>query len=144
MQPPSENNLGDTFNFVKGLVRRQYALVIFTTAISLVLGALYLVITPPTYTAHTRLLLGNPNIPLAQQQWLGAELSVDRTLIDTQLQVLRSRTIIASAIQQLKLGDNSELKRSGPSLFQRIRLWFGEASSGETADQPSEEMIEAF
>jgi exopolysaccharide transport family protein len=142
MQPASESNFEDTVNFIKGLVRRQYALVIFTTAISLVLGALYLVVTPPTYTAHTRLLLGNPNMPLVQQQSLGAERAIDQTLIETQLQILRSRSIITSAIQQLRSGENSDQNRSG--LFKRVRRWFGGASNDETTDQPSEEMIEAF
>lgn len=141
VQPPSETNFADTFSFVKGIVRRQYALVLFTTAVSLVLGALYLVVTPPTYTAHARLLLGNPNVPFVQQLSLGAERSVDHTLIDTELQILRSRNIIASAIKQSKL---AELKRSGPSLFKRIRLWFGKASSDDTEDPPLEDMIEAF
>ncbi len=148
VQPPSETNFADTFNFVKGLVQRQYVLVILATAVSLVLGALYLVVTPPTYTAHARLLLGNPNVPFVQQLSLGAERSVDRTLIDTELQIIRSRNIIASAIQQSKLADNVELKRSGPSLFKRIRLWLGAASSDNTEDpfteDPLEGMIEAF
>ena len=141
VQPPSETNFADTFNFVKGIVRRQYALVIFTTAVSLVLGALYLVVTPPTYTAHARLLLGNPNVPFVQQLSLGAERSVDHTLIDTELQILRSRNIIASAIKQSKL---AELKRSDPPLVTRIRLWFGEASGDDTEAPPLEDMIEAF
>ena len=87
MLPPRDNSFADTVNFVKGLVQRQYKLVIFATAISLVLGALYLVVTPPTYTAHARLLLGNANVPFVQQLSLGAERSFDRTLIDTELQI---------------------------------------------------------
>lgn len=141
VQPPSENNLSDTFNFVKGLVRRQYKLVIFTTAVSLMLGALYLVVTPPTYTAHARLLLGHPNVTFVQQLSLGEGRPIDHPHIDTELQILRSRNIIASAIKQSKLADRSELKRSGPSFFRR---WFGEASSGAKEDPPLEDMIEAF
>lgn len=144
VQPPSENNLADTFSFIKGVVRRQYALVIFTTAVALVLGAIYLAVTPPTYTAHARLLLGNSNVPFVQQLSLGAERSVDHTLIDTELQILRSRNIIASAIRESKLADNSELKRSAPSFFKRIRLWFGGTSSDDTEGPPLEDMIEAF
>lgn len=144
--PLNESNFETTVNFVKGLARRQYALVLFTTAISLVFGALYLIVTPPTYTAHTLLLLGNPNVPLVQQQSLGMERPIDQTLIDTQLQVLRSRAIITAAIQQLNLADSSELKRSGPIFLKR---WFGRETNdsthpGQPAGQPSEEMIEAF
>lgn len=142
-QPPRENNLADTVSLIKGLVRRQYPLVIATTAMALVLGALYLVVTPPTYTAHARLLLGNANVPFVQQLSLGAERSVDHTLIDTELQILRSRNIIASAIRESKLADNSAL-RANPSLFKRIRLWFGGTSGDDTEGPPLEDMIEAF
>jgi exopolysaccharide transport family protein len=142
MPPPDGNSFADTFNFVKGLVQRQYTLVIYTTATSLLLGALYLVVTPPTYTAHARLLLGNPNVPFVQQLSLGAERSLDRTLIETELQILRSRNIIASAIQQSKLADNDELKRSDRTLFKR---WFGKTSSDDKKEEfPLEDMIEVF
>jgi exopolysaccharide transport family protein len=135
MLPPRDNSFADTVNFVKGLVQRQYKLVIFATAISLVLGALYLVVTPPTYTAHARLLLGNANVPFVQQLSLGAERSFDRTLIDTELQILRSRNIIVSAIQQSKF-DNGKPK----SLDKR---WFG-GSSDDKEGPPLEDMIEVF
>lgn len=137
MLPPRDNSFADTVNFVRGLVQRQYKLVIFATAISLVLGALYLVVTPPTYTAHARLLLGNANVPFVQQLSLGTERSFDRTLIDTELQILRSRNIIVSAIQQSKL-DNGTPK----SLFKR---WFGGSSDDKDKEAPPlEDMIEVF
>jgi exopolysaccharide transport family protein len=151
LHSPEETSFEDKLNLVKGLVRRQYPLIIFTTVFSLVVGAIYLVVTPPTYTAHVQLLLGNPNTPLVQQSsiGLGTESPIDPALIDTQLQVLRSRAIISSVIQQLKLEDDSELRRPGPPLLKRMRVWLGEApdtatQTGEDPNQPSEEMIEAF
>jgi polysaccharide biosynthesis transport protein len=150
LHSPEDNSFEDTLNLVKGLVRRQYPLIIFTTVFSLIAGALYLVVTPPTYTAHVQLLLGNPNTPLVQQPslGLGTESPIDPALIDTQLQVLRSRAIISSVIQQLKLEDDSELRRPGPPLLKRMRVLLGEASDSaptdENQNQPSEEMIEAF
>lgn len=149
LHSPGENSFEDTLNLVKGLAWRQYPLIIFITILSLAIGALYLVITPPTYTAHVQLLLGNPNTPLTQQPsaGFGTESPLDPALIDTQLQVLRSRAVISAVIQLLKLEDDSELKRSGPPLIKRVRVWFGEAPETAVApghNLPSEEMIEAF
>ena len=151
LQSAEQNSFEDTLNLVKGLARRQYPLIVFITVFSLVVGALYLVITPPTYTAHVQLLLGNPNTPLVQQPslGLGIESPIDQTLIDTQLQILKSRAIISSVIEQLKLEDDSELRRPGPPLLQRMRIWLGlqqatTAPIGENQSQPSEQMIETF
>ena len=144
--PADENSIGDSLNFVWGVLRRQYLLIVFATSFCLVLGAIFLIVVPPTYTAHVQILLETPKTPFVQQQSLVTESPVDVTLIETQLQVLRSRTIITSVIEQLKL--DRDLRGSARfSLFRRIGSWLSGKELNDAqneSDQPSEEMVEAF
>jgi succinoglycan biosynthesis transport protein ExoP len=124
-----ENGLGELVNFALGFLRRQYSVIIFTAVLALSVSAIYLRITPPTYTAQVRVLFGNPKAQFVQQQsLLAAEASIDSTQLESQMQVLKSKAIAKSVINQLKLADDPDFKDSGRSLRsvgQRIRGWFG-------------------
>jgi succinoglycan biosynthesis transport protein ExoP len=149
-QQPNENGIGEIFNTVRGLLRRQYPLLAFAGVLGLAIGLIYLRITPPTYTAQVQLLLGNPKAQFIQQQSLVAEPPFDLAQFDTQLQVLRSRAIAISVIDQLKLNTDRALNGSGSALrplLQRVRSWLGSKPAEdpvEAVDRPSEEMITAF
>ena len=72
-----EDGIGTLLNFVRGFLRRQYGVIIFSVVLSLAAGVIYLRITPPTYTARVQILLGNPKAQFIQQQSLLAEPSFD-------------------------------------------------------------------
>jgi len=146
-----ENGLGELVNFALGFLRRQYPVIIFTAVLALSVSAIYLRITPPTYTAQVRVLFGNPKAQFVQQQsLLAAEASIDTTQLESQMQILKSKAIATSVINQLKLADDPDFKDSGRSLrsvWQRIRGWFGgmppDLQMG-TPDRRMDQIVTAF
>ena len=147
--PAQEDSIGALLNFVRGFLRRQYGIVIFCGVLSLAAGIAYLRITPPTYTARVQILLGNPKAQFIQQQSLVAEPPFDVTQFETQLQILKSRTIAASVIDLLKLTPELEQSSRSPmaSFVRRVRGWFGEPPAGERADAPkhsADDIVAAF
>jgi len=128
-EQPEENGLGELVNFALGFLRRQYSVIIFTAVLALSVSAIYLRITPPTYTAQVRVLFGNPKAQFVQQQsLLAAEAPIDTTQLESQMQILKSKALATSVINQLKLVDDPDFKDSGRSVrsvWQRIRGWFG-------------------
>jgi polysaccharide biosynthesis transport protein len=144
-----EGGLGQIVGFALGLLRRQYAVIIFTTALALSASAIYLRITPPTYTGDVKVLFENPKAQFVQQQSLLAEAQFDNAQLETQLQILKSRAIATSVINQLKLADDPDFKASGRSLrlvLQGIRGWFGSAPSNPQAGQDgqTDQVVAAF
>src|SRR5437879_1509956 len=131
-----EDGIGALLNFVRGFLRRQYVIVIFSAVLSLAAGIIYLRITPPTYAANVQILLGNPKAQFIQQQSLVAEPSFDVRGIETQLQILKSRAIAISVIDQLNLAADVKRRSSSPlvSFVRRVRGWFGGPPAGERAD----------
>jgi succinoglycan biosynthesis transport protein ExoP len=123
-----ENGLGELVNFALGFLRRQYSVIIFAAALALAASAIYLRITPPTYTAQVKVLLGNPKAQFVQQQSVLAETPIDAMQLESQIQILKSKAIATSVINQLGLADDPDFKDSGRSLrsvLQAIRKWLG-------------------
>jgi succinoglycan biosynthesis transport protein ExoP len=141
-----ESGLGELVNFALGFLRRQYWVIIFTAALALAASAIYLRITPPTYTAQVKVLFGNPKAQFIQQQSMLAETPIDVTQLESQIQILTSKAIATSVINQLKLADDPDFKDSGRSLrsvSQAIRRWLG-GTPPDRQVRPTDGLVAAF
>lgn len=145
-----EGGIGKIVDFAVSFLRRQYAIIIFATAIALGLSVLYLRITPPTYTAQVKVLLGNPKAQFLQQQSLLNEPVFDVNQLETQIQLIRSSAVATTVIKQLKLLEDPDFNSnplSVTSLLQRIRAWIFpqiQQVNSKTPDQMTENIIENF
>jgi exopolysaccharide transport family protein len=142
--------LGDLVNFTLGLLRRQYALILFVTAFAVMISLIYLRVTPPTYTGQVKVLFENPKAQFVRQQSVLAEMPIDNAQLETQIQILKSKTIATSVIDQLRLADDPDFKASGRSLLsvlRDIRGWFGSAPADVQVGQqdvPMDGLVAAF
>jgi succinoglycan biosynthesis transport protein ExoP len=144
---PEQGGIGDLINFALGFLRRQYVVIIFVAALGSAASAIYLRITPPTYTGEVQVLFGNPKAQFIQQQSVLAETAVDFAQIETQLQILRSSAIATAVINQLKLADEPDLNGSAqPSnvLRRRIWGWFGAQRSDPQGPKDLDSIIAEF
>jgi succinoglycan biosynthesis transport protein ExoP len=139
-----ENGIGDAVNFALGFLRRQYWVIIFTAVLALTMSAIYLRITPPIYTAEVKVLFGNPKAQFVQQQSvLAADTPVDSPQLESQIQILTSKTIATSVINQLKLADDPEFKEPGRSWRSSIREWLGGPHLARPVD-PMDRLVNDF
>src|SRR5215831_15360331 len=103
--------IADIVNFALAFLRRQYLVVIVMAALAMAASVVYLRITPPTYTAQVQILLA-PKPQFVQQQSVLTEPPFDLTQIETQLQLVKSRGIAISVINELKLEDDPDFNGS--------------------------------
>jgi succinoglycan biosynthesis transport protein ExoP len=142
--------IGELVNFGIGFLRRQFAVIVFTLALAVAASVIYLRITPPTYTGQVQVLFGNPKTQFIQQQSLLTEPTVDLTQIETQLQILKSKAIAISVINQLKLAGDEDLNGASQPLNSLERWIKGQlgtkpaASPTEPQDQPADGVVAAF
>ncbi|CAH1669179.1 Protein tyrosine kinase [Hyphomicrobiales bacterium] len=145
-----EGGIGVLVDFALSFLRRQYVIIIFATTIALGLSVVYLRITPPTYSAQVRILLGNPKAQFFQQQSLLAEPVFDLNQLETQIQLIRSSAIATAVIKQLKLFDDPDFNSppfSLAAILQKIRAWISpppKQPDNRTTDQMTESLIGAF
>lgn len=122
------DGLGDLVTIVFGLVRRQYALILFVTALGVAASMLYLQVTPPTYTGQVKVLFGNARPQLSQQLSAFSDSPLDRAQLENQLEILSSKAILLSVIKQLKLAEDPDLNAPVQVLSRligRIKSLFG-------------------
>src|SRR5882724_2581866 len=143
-EQPEENGIGEAVNFALGFLRRQYWVIIFTAVLAGAASAIYLRITPPVYTAQVKVLFGNPKAQFVQQQSvLAADTPVDSAQLDSQIQILTSKAISISVINQLRLADDPEFKERGRLSRSFIREWLGGRDPARSVD-PMDRLVNEF
>src|SRR6266702_4216525 len=122
-----EGGIGGLLRLALGFLRRQYLLIAFAAVLGLAASISYLRIVPPTYTAQARLLFATPKAPFVQSTG-SSETTVDAVQLESQIQVLKSKAIATSVINELKLANDPEFKVSdgrSHSIRRTIQEWLG-------------------
>jgi len=96
--PSQEGGLGELIDSAFGFLRRQYLIILLFTLIAAGAGAIYLAITPPTFTARAHIIVGEYKAPFVQQQSILTDAPVDNAELESQLQVLQSKSIASSSL----------------------------------------------
>jgi succinoglycan biosynthesis transport protein ExoP len=139
--PEGQGGIGELVNFALALLRRQYALILFAAVLGLAASLIYLSMIPPTYTGQVKLLFENPKLQLGQQQSILTDSLLDRGQLESHLQILTSKAVLASVVSQLKLAEDPDFKPSTQPLarvFRRMRALLGAEPAQQVVEPASE------
>jgi succinoglycan biosynthesis transport protein ExoP len=128
---PGQGGAGQLVDFALGFLLRQYLVILFMVLLGGVAGAIFLVVRPPTYIAHAKVLLGAQKPPFIQQQSLVPDAPLDQTQMETQFQILQSKAILAPVVQKLKLVDDPEFGSPRVGLIGRVFKLFTNPTSAD-------------
>ena len=104
----------ETLAHLVSFIRRQLPVIVFVTLLGMALGVVYLVTTPPSYTAHAKLLVDSRKINLFQQQQsILGDIPIDTASVESQVEILTSENVALSVIKDLHLAQDPEF--IGPS-----------------------------
>jgi succinoglycan biosynthesis transport protein ExoP len=109
-----------TLEHFVSFIRRQWPVIVFVTLLGMVLGVVYLVTTPPSYTAHAKLLVDSRKINLFQQQSLLGDIPIDTASVESQVEILTSENVALSVIKDLHLAQDPEFIASSGGLIGTI------------------------
>lgn len=123
----NNSSVGDTapddaidIDRIVGVVRRQWKLVAAAAIIGAFLGVIYLALATPSYKATSELLLDQGQGQLASEMTgLAEPARVDEAIL-SQVELLASTSVAATAADQLGLADNLEFLDSGRSDMSRF------------------------
>jgi succinoglycan biosynthesis transport protein ExoP len=102
----AQPSLADLSAAVFGFIRRQFLVVLSVALLILGLGAVYLFITPPLYSAQAELMLDTGRIQVVKQSILGDDLNWQ--MIDSQIEILKSENLALTIIKNLHLTQDPE------------------------------------
>jgi polysaccharide biosynthesis transport protein len=142
--PPQEESgqggVGELVDSALGFLLRQYLVILFMAVLGGVAGAIFVAITPLTYTAQAKIYIGTQQrAEFVQQQSLFAEAPLDQAHMESEIEILLS-AIAASVVQKLKLADDPEFA-SPPVGLRRVFQVFTNPSAAEPKPDATETAI---
>ena len=138
---PGQGGAGELVDLALGFLLRQYLVIFFMVLLAGVAGVIFLVVRPPSYTAQAKVFIETQKPQFAQQQSLLAYTPLDQSQMESQLQILQSRAILAPVVQKLKLADDPEFGSPPGGLIQRVFQVFTNPISAEPKLDPIETAI---
>ena len=122
---PASPTVGAQIDLVIGFLRRRYRLILLGLSLALPFGALYLYITPATYTASSVMMIEPRKGPF--EPLMGSSIP-DTVWIESQSIALKSLNIASYVVKQLRLADDPAFVRSGVWWLDKLlfRLGWGE------------------
>jgi polysaccharide biosynthesis transport protein len=138
-----ENSGPGPADLALGFLRRHYLAIIVTTTLTLAASVAVLKVAPPTYTAQVKVLLGSSKAPVVQPQSVLDDTPVD---LESQMEILKSKAIATSTINQLNLADDPDFNGRADWLHlavKAVRETLGVAPQSPKID-PMDELVEGF
>ncbi|MGI8568644.1 MAG: polysaccharide biosynthesis tyrosine autokinase [Methylocella sp.] len=102
------SHLIKTFSSFKLILKRQFRVFLVLMACTTALGLLYLLITPPSFTASGMMVIDSHRLQLLQQKPDLGTNAIDPGTVQTEVEVLLSRTISLAVIRELRLTEDPE------------------------------------
>src|SRR5262249_1005700 len=107
-----------------GFLRRQYSIIALVLFCMLALGAIFIVTSPPRYTANAVLVIDTHKTQVFQPTTPLGELPIDSATVDTQIEILNSEKIALSVIKDLRLYEDPEFISPRSNLLNAITSFF--------------------
>jgi succinoglycan biosynthesis transport protein ExoP len=106
-----------------GFVRRRYLIILAFLLLSLIFGALYLLLTPPTYTASASMIIDTRASEAVQPSstQTGGTL-VDPAWLESQIGILNSQSVAAYVVRKLQLDSEPEFYAPVPGFLDRLEV----------------------
>jgi succinoglycan biosynthesis transport protein ExoP len=105
-----ETSFRELAHWAIGIVRRQLLLIALIGAVGTSLGAFYVLIAPPTYTAESRIVIDPRRVQLFPKATF-SEGQFDQAALESEIELMKSESVALSAINVLGLAKDPEILR---------------------------------
>jgi polysaccharide biosynthesis transport protein len=126
-------NLGDSFWSAYRVVRCQLPIVSLILLSFISLALIYLLITPPKYTATGEMEINTRRLQVLQRESVLSDLPIDSSTAQTQVEVLKSEKISLAVINNLHLNEDPEFVK--PPIGRLIGFFFGQGEATTEAEK---------
>jgi succinoglycan biosynthesis transport protein ExoP len=130
-----------TLRAVVDFVRRQYPVILCALVLTNAFALNYMFTTPPTYTAHAKILIDTRKGQLFQQQSAVGDGGLESAAVESQVEVLKSQSIALSVIKEQHLADHPEGGETSPNWLESLFGSLFHTTNTDTRSDP--ELIQA-
>ena len=101
-------------------IRRQWPLIALVTGVLVVLSILYLITASPKFTASAMILIDTHKNQVFEKQQVVTDAPTDASTVESQVEVVKSESVLLSVIRNLKLTEDPEFNGSDAGLVQTV------------------------
>jgi polysaccharide biosynthesis transport protein len=123
----------------RDFINRQWRLIALITGFALVLGALYIAISPIKYSAQADLLIDTKRVTWTQTDMATDNRTVEDASVDSEIETTKSEKVAMMVIQRLHLTEDPEFIGAGYGFTRRILTLFHASSFDDSASEVSNE-----
>ena len=105
---PTTSSPADMVATVLGFLRRHYAIILSLPLLAFALAAVYVFITPPSFTAQASLNIDTRQIQVLQQPPILSQMNLNRMVMESQLELIKSDDVALAVIKNLRLTEDPE------------------------------------
>ena len=134
-------NLEESIKSLAAIVVRQLPIFLVVIPCVTALGLLYLLTTPPSFTAVAKMLIDTRKVPAFQQQQTSGDQTIDNAAAATQVEVLTSENVSISVIRDLKLTEDPEFVGPSAGLIGTLFNWISTTFDSESGALQSESQL---
>jgi succinoglycan biosynthesis transport protein ExoP len=105
---------------VRDFLGRQWRLIALITGLAIVLGAVYVAMSPSRYTAQADMIIDTKRVTWTQTEMASENRTVEDASVESEIETTKSEKVVESVIRRLQLTKDAEFVGSGSGLGRRI------------------------
>jgi succinoglycan biosynthesis transport protein ExoP len=122
--PSAATQAPHALHFAINFIRRQYVVVTIAVALTTLLGVVYLITTPPTFTAYARMLIDTRKQQVLFPQQPMTWDFMESTMVESQVEVLKSENIARIVVRENHLTEDPDIVGPGNDLWGTVMQRF--------------------
>jgi polysaccharide biosynthesis transport protein len=115
--PSATAQPSQVLHFVINFIRRQYVVITIAVALTALLGVVYLMTTPPTFTAYARMLIDTRKQQVMFPQQPMTFDYLESAMVASQVEVLKSENVAQAVVKENYLTEDPEIVGPGYDLW---------------------------
>jgi succinoglycan biosynthesis transport protein ExoP len=109
---------------VRDFLGRQWRLIALVTSLAIILGAVYVAISPAKYTAQADMIIDTKRVTWTQTEMSSENRMVEDASVESEIETTKSEQVAVAVIRRLHLNEDPEFVGVGRMLTRRIFSFF--------------------
>jgi succinoglycan biosynthesis transport protein ExoP len=105
---------------VRDFLGRQWRLIALATGLAIIVGAIYIAISPAKYTAQADMIIDTKKVTWTQAEMSAENRPLEDASVESEIETTRSEKVATAVVQRLHLDEDPEFVGAGMGLTRRI------------------------
>jgi succinoglycan biosynthesis transport protein ExoP len=116
---------------IRDFLGRQWRLIALITGLAIIVGAIYIAISPSRYTAQADMIIDTKRVTWTQAEMTSENRQVEDASVESEIETTRSERVAIAVIRRLRLTEDPEFIGAGQGLRRRLISLFMPTSEPE-------------